>query len=267
MISPLAHIHKDAVLKDNVTVEPFAVIHENTSIESGTHIATHAVIMPGARIGKNCKIFPGAVISAIPQDMKFAGEETTAEIGDNTVIREYVTINRGTKDKHKTKIGNNCLLMGYVHIAHDCIIGDHVILSNYVGLAGHVEIEDYAILEGYSGVQQFLKIGAHSFMAGSSKVRMNVPPYVKAAREPLSYIGVNTTGLIRRGFTPEMIKQIEDIYRILYVKGYTIPNAINIILKEIPDSKERNHIIKFIKESPNGIMKGPKSSIKETAEM
>jgi len=257
MISPLAQVHKGAKIGENVTVGPFAVIHGNVVIGEGTVIDSHAVIMPGARIGKNCKIFPGAVIASIPQDLKFAGEDTTAEVGDNSVIREYVTLNRGTKANWKTVIGKNCLIMSYVHIGHDSIIGDHVILSGYCGLAGHVTIEDHVIMEGYSAIQQFIKIGAHAFCAADSKVRKNVPPYVKCAREPLSYIGVNTVGLTRRGFSPEIIKQIEDTYRLLYVKGASIPTALAQIEAEIPESAEKRHIINFIQESTNGIMKGP----------
>jgi UDP-N-acetylglucosamine acyltransferase len=263
MISPLAQIHKDAEIGENVTIEAFAVIHANVKIGEGSLIQSHAVLMPGARIGKNCVIFPGAVISAVPQDLKFVGEETTVEIGDNTVIREYCTIHRGTKENWKTVIGSNCLIMNYVHVAHDCVIGDHVILSGYCGLAGHVDIEDYVIMEGYSMVQQFIRIGAHAFLAATSKVRKNVPPYVKAAREPLSYIGVNTIGLTRRGFKPETIKNIEDTYRLLYVKGTSIPTALKAIEEEIPESEEKRHIIDFIKNSPDGIMKGPVSSLKE----
>jgi len=267
LISPLAQISPKAKLGENVSVEPFALIHDNVEIGAGTIIMSHAVLMPGARIGKNCKIFPGAVISAVPQDLKFAGEDTTVEIGDNTVIREYCTINRGTKENWKTAIGKNCLIMAYVHIAHDCVIGDHVILSGYCGLAGHVDIEDHVIMEGYSAVQQFIKIGAHAFLAADSKVRKNVPPFVKAAREPLSYIGVNTVGLSRRGFSPEIITQIEDIYRILYVKGVTLPTALKHIEAEVPDSPEKAHIIKFIAESENGIMKGPISRTKDASEV
>jgi UDP-N-acetylglucosamine acyltransferase len=257
MISPLSQIHPKAKLGENVTVEAFAVIHENVEIGSGTVIMSHAVIMPGARIGRNCQIFPGAVISAVPQDLKFSGEDTTVEIGDNTIIREYCTINRGTKENMKTVIGRSCLIMSYVHIAHDCVIGNHVILSGYCGLAGHVDIEDYVIMEGFSMVQQFIRIGAHAFLAADSKVRKNVPPFVKAAREPLSYIGVNTVGLTRRGFSAERIAQIEDIYRILYVKGVTIPTALKEIETDVPNSTEKTHIIEFIQGSENGIMKGP----------
>jgi UDP-N-acetylglucosamine acyltransferase len=263
MISPLAQIHKNAEIGENVTIEAFAVIHDNVKIGAGAIIQSHAVLMPGTRIGKNCNIFPGAVISGVPQDLKFVGEETTVEIGDNTVIREYCTIHRGTKENWKTVIGKNCLIMNYVHIAHDCVIGDHVILSGYSGLAGHVDIEDWVIMEGYSMVQQFIKIGAHAFLAGNSKVRKNVPPYVKAAREPLSYIGVNTVGLSRRGFKPETIKNIEDTYRLLYVKGTSIPTALKAIEEEIPESEEKKHIIDFINNSPDGIMKGPVSRLKE----
>lgn len=263
MISTLAQVHKNAEIGENVTIEAFAVIHDNVKIGAGTIVQSHAVIMPGARIGKNCVIFPGAVISAVPQDLKFAGEKTTVEIGDHTIIREYCTIHRGTKENMKTVIGGNCLIMNYVHVAHDCVIGNHVILSGYSGLAGHVDIEDYVIMEGYSMVQQFIRIGAHAFLAGSSKVRKNVPPYVKAAREPLSYIGVNVVGLTRRGFKPETIKNIEDTYRLLYVKGTSIPTALKAIEDEIPESEEKKHIIDFINNSPDGIMKGPLSSLKE----
>jgi len=263
MISTLAQVHESAIIGENVTIEAFVVIHDNVIIGDGTHVMSHAVIFPGARIGKHCTIFPGAIISAVPQDLKFVGEETTTEIGDNTVIREYCTIHRGTKENWKTVIGNNCLIMNYVHIAHDCVIGNHVILSGYCGLAGHVDIEDYVIMEGYSMVQQFIRIGAHAFLGGSSKVRKNVPPYVKASRDPLSYIGVNTIGLDRRGFSSETIKHIEDIYRLLYVKGNSIPTALKSIETELPASKEKQNIIDFINNSPNGIMKGPKSSVKE----
>ncbi len=255
-MSQLSYIHPEAKVGSNVTVEPFSTVYKDVVIGDGTWIGPNVTIMDGARIGKNCKIFPGAVISAVPQDLKYAGEQTTAEIGDNTIIRECVTFNRGTVDKGKTAIGSNCLLMAYVHVAHDCIIGNNVIIANSVNLAGHVEIEDYAILEGYVGVSQFVRIGAHSFISGQTGVRKNVPPFVKAAREPLSYIGINSVGLRRRGFSNESILQIEDIYRTIYVKGYNVTNAINIVEQEAPSSKEKDLIIKFIRESTNGIMRG-----------
>ena len=255
-ISNLAQIHPEAKIGTKVTVEAFTSISKNVTVGEGTWIGPNVTIMEGARIGKNCRIFPGAVISAIPQDLKFEGEESTAEIGDNTTIRECVTMNRGTKDKMKTAIGNNCLMMAYVHLAHDCIIGNNVIIANSVNLAGHVEIEDFAILEGYVGVSQFVRIGAHSFISGQTGVRKNVPPFVKAAREPLSYIGVNSVGMRRRGFTNEAILQVEDIYRILYVKGHNVSNAIDIIEQEAPASNEKTQILNFIRNSTNGIMRG-----------
>ncbi|MCU0432415.1 MAG: acyl-ACP--UDP-N-acetylglucosamine O-acyltransferase [Bacteroidia bacterium] len=256
MISPLAYIHPDAKIASGVTVEPFAYIEGNVEIGEGSWIGPNATIMNGARIGKNCRIFPGAVISAIPQDLKFAGEETTTEIGDNTTIRECVTLNRGTVDKFKTVIGSNCLLMAYVHVGHDSMVGNNVILANSVNLSGHVTIEDWAILEGYVGVGQFVRIGAHSFIGGQTGVRKNVPPFVKAAREPLAYVGVNSIGLSRRGFSRESILAIEDIYRTLYVKGLNVSNAVSVIEKEAPESAEKEQILTFIRNSKDGIIRG-----------
>lgn len=256
MISPLASVDPQAQIGNNVTISPFAFIEGDVVIGDDTWIGPNAVIMNGARIGKKCKIFPGAVISAIPQDLKYEGEQTTTEIGDNTTIRECVTLNRGTKDKWKTSIGSNCLLMAYVHVAHDCLIGNNVILANSVNIAGHVVIEDWVILEGYVGVSQFLHIGAHSFVAGQCGARKNVPPFVKAAREPLAYVGVNTVGMRRRGFSNEAIQNVEDIYRTLYVKGLNVSNAMDVIQKEAPESIEKNHIIEFIRGSKDGIIRG-----------
>src|SRR5690606_6358309 len=201
MIQPLAYIHPQAKIAGNVVIEPFVTIHKDVVIEEGTWIGSNATIMDGARIGKNCRIFPGAVISGIPQDLKFEGEETTTEIGDNTTIRECVTINRGTKDRWKTVIGKNCLIQAYSHIAHDCLVGDNCIFSNSSTLAGHIQVGDYVVLAGMVAVHQFVHIGSHAFVAGGSLVRKDVPPFVKAAREPLAYVGINSVGLRRRGFT------------------------------------------------------------------
>lgn len=256
MSQALAYIHPDAKIGANVTIEPFTTVYGNVEIGDGSWIGPNVTIMEGARIGKNCRIFPGAVISAVPQDLKFTGEDTTVEIGDNTTIRECVTVNRGTKDRFKTVIGSNCLIMAYAHIAHDCLLGNNIILANCVNLAGHVTVEDYAILEGLVAVQQFVRIGAHSFITGGSLVRKNVPPYVKAAREPLSYVGINSVGLRRRGFSNDIIHQIEDIYRTIYVKGYNVTNAISIVEQEAPSSQEKAQIINFIRESTDGIMRG-----------
>lgn len=256
MSQALAYIHPNAKIGKDVTVEPFSTIYEDVEIGEGTWIGPNVTIMNGARIGKNCRIFPGAVISAVPQDLKYKGEMTTAEIGDNTTIRECVTVNKGTSDKYKTVIGKNCLIMAYVHVAHDCILGDNIIIANSVNLAGHVTIEDHVILEGLVAVQQFVKIGAHSFITGGSLVRKNVPPFVKAAREPLSYVGINSVGLKRRGFSNEAILQIEDIYRTIYVRGLNVTNALNIVEQEAPSSTEKSQIVNFIRESTNGIMRG-----------
>jgi UDP-N-acetylglucosamine acyltransferase len=255
-MSQLSYIHPDAKIGKGVIIEPFSTVYENVEIGDGTWIGPNVTVFPGARIGKNCKIFPGAVISGIPQDLKFKGEETTAEIGDHTTIRECVTINRGTVDKRKTVIGKNCLIMAYVHVAHDCILGDNIILVNNVTLAGHIQIDDWAILEGLVAVQQFIHIGAHAFITGGSLVRKNVPPFAKAAREPLQYAGINAIGLRRRGFSNERILEIEDIYRTLYVKGLNVSNALAVIEQEAPASKEKEEILNFIRDSKDGIMKG-----------
>lgn len=251
-----ANIHPNAKLGKDVVVEPFSTIYGNVEIGDGTWIGPNVTIMDGARIGKNCKIFPGAVISAIPQDLKYAGEETTAEIGDNTTIRECVTINKGTSDRMKTKVGSNCLLMAYVHVAHDCFVGNGVILANCVNLAGHITIEDNAILEGMVAVQQFVSIGKHSFVAGGSLVRKNVPPFIKAAREPLSYVGVNSIGLKRRGFDEATVKQIEDIYRLLYVMNDNTAKGVAAIVNEIEKTETRTYILDFVAKSDKGIMRG-----------
>lgn len=256
MISTLANVSPKAKIGKNVTIEAFATVYEDVEIGDNTHIHPNALIYPDTIIGENCQIFPGAIIGIVSQDLKYKGERSTTVVGNNTIIREYVTIHKGTADRMTTKIGDNCLLMAYVHIAHDCIIGNNVIIANYTGLAGHVTIEDFVIIEGMGAVQQFVTIGAHSFLAGDSKVRKNVPPYIRVAREPLQYIGVNTVGLTRRGFEKEMINQIEDIYRLIFVRGHNITNALELVTKEIPDSTIKHQIVDFIKNSTDGIIKG-----------
>lgn len=257
MIQPLAYIHPQAKIADNVVIEPFVTIYKDVVIGEGTWIGSNVTIMDGARIGKNCRIFPGAVISAPPQDLKYKGESTTLSIGDNTIIRECATLNRGTAlDKNTTKIGQNCLLMAYVHVAHDCIIGDHVIIANSVQLAGHIEIQDYAFIGGTSAVHQFVSIGAHAIISGGSLVRKDVPPYTKAGREPLSYVGINSVGLRRRGFTPDQINEIQDIYRTVFLKKYNITKALDIIETERQPTEIRDEILDFIRNSNRGVMKG-----------
>ncbi|MGE5383150.1 MAG: acyl-ACP--UDP-N-acetylglucosamine O-acyltransferase [Omnitrophica WOR_2 bacterium] len=256
MNQPLAYVHPQAKIAKNTVIEPFVNIEKNVEIGEGTWIGSNVTIMEGARIGKNCKIFPGAVIAAVPQDLKFNNEETIVKIGDNTVIREFVTINRGTKANYETVVGNNCLLMAYVHVAHDCIIGNNVILANGATLAGHIVVDDWAIIGGLSAVHQFVNIGTHVMISGGSLVRKDVPPYTKAAREPLSYVGVNSIGLRRRGFSSEKINEIQDIYRYIYLKGKNVSQALEYIEANLPATSERDEILTFISKSSRGIMKG-----------
>jgi len=251
-----ANIHPDAKIGAGTVVEPFATVQGDVEIGENCWIGPGACIMDGARIGNNVKVFPGAIISIVSQDLKYNGEKTTTHIGDNTVIREYATVHKGTIDKMKTSVGSNCLLMAYVHIAHDCMVGDHVIIANSSQIAGHCTIEDWVIIEGVVAVQQFVTIGEQAFVAGGSLVRKNVPPYAKAAREPLSYCGVNSIGLRRRGFTDAQIANIEDVYRIIYIMNSNISQALKIADLEIPNSNEKDTILKFIRNSDKGIMRG-----------
>lgn len=256
MNQPLAYVHPGAKIAKNVVIEPFTTIHNNVEIGEGTWIGSNVTIMEGARIGKNCNIFPGSVISAIPQDKKFNDEDTVTIIGDGTTIRECVTINRGTTDRMKTQVGKDCWIMAYSHIAHDCIVGDHCIFSNNSTLAGHINIGDYVVLAGMVAVNQFCSVGSHAFVTGGSLVRKDVPPFVKAGREPLSYVGINSVGLRRRGFESEKIREIQEIYRILYQKNYNNTQAASIIEAEMGATPERDEILQFIKNSHRGIMRG-----------
>jgi len=256
MNQPLAYVSPQAKVAPNVVIEPFVSIDKNVIIEEGSWIGSNVTILEGARIGKNCRIFPGAVISAIPQDLKFAGEETIVKVGNNVTIREFVTVNRGTKASYETVIGDNTLLMAYTHIAHDCIIGNNVVLGNATNLAGHIVIDDWAILGGMVAVHQFSHIGVHCMVSGGSLIRKDVPPYTKAAREPISYVGVNSIGLRRRGFSTETINQIQEIYRFIYLKGYNVSQAVEIIEAEVEATPERDEILTFINNSSRGIMRG-----------
>ncbi len=256
-ISNHAIVHQNAKVGENTIIDPFTTIADDVSIGENCHISSNVTIYSGVRIGDNCRIFPGAVIGAIPQDLKFNGEYTTVEIGNNVTIRECVTINRGTDYHYKTSIGNHVLLMAYVHVAHDCVIGNHVILANAVNLAGHVEVDDFAIIGGMSAIHQFCKIGKHAFLSGGSLLAKDVPPYVKGARHPVSYAGVNSVGLKRHGFTNDQIHTIQDIYRKLFLEDNNISQAIQSIDEEIEDSPEKKEILDFINQkSDRGIMKG-----------
>ena len=256
MNQPLAYVHPGAKIAKNVVIEPFTTIHNNVIIGEGTWIGSNVTIMEGARIGKNCNIFPGCVISAVPQDLKFQDEETIVKIGDNSTLREYVTINRGTVDRGKTVVGKNCLIMAYCHIAHDCIVGDNCIFSNNSTLAGHVTVGNHVILAGMTAVHQFCTIGQHAFITGGSLVRKDVPPLVKGAREPMSYVGINSIGLRRRGFKSEKIREIQNIYRTLFQKGFNNTQAVRLIEADMEATTERDEILQFIKNSKRGIMKG-----------
>lgn len=256
MKQPLAYVHPDAKIADNVVIEPFVSIDHDVVIGEGTRIGSGVTILPGTRIGKNCNIFPGAVIGAVPQDLKFKGEYTTVEIGDNNTIREFVTINRGTSARGKTVIGNNNLIMAYVHVAHDCIVGNQIILVNSTQLAGEVIIDDWAIIGGMTAIHQFCHIGSHVMISGGSLVGKDVPPYIKAGRNPLSYVGINSIGLRRRSFSNEKIREIQDIYRYIYQKGFNTTQAVEIIEAEMAASPERDEILLFVKDSKRGIIRG-----------
>ncbi len=256
MKQPLAYVHPESQVADNVVIEPFVTIDKDVVIGEGTRIGSNVTILPGTRIGKNCRIFPGAVIGAVPQDLKFKGEYTTVEIGDNTTIRECVTVNRGTTARGKTTIGNNCLIMAYVHVAHDCIVGNNVILVNSTQLAGEVTVDDFAIIGGMTAVHQFVHIGSHVMVSGGSLVRKDIPPFVKAGREPLSYVGINSIGLRRRNFNNDKIREVQDIFRYIYQKGLNVTQAIEIIEAEMPASPERDEILLFVKDSKRGIIRG-----------
>lgn len=256
MIHPLACVHPGAKIHETAVIGPFAYIEDNVEIGPRTEVMANASVMWGARIGVDCKVFPSAVVGAIPQDLKFKGEETLAIIGDRTIIRECATIHRGTASKGKTIVGNDCLIMAYCHVAHDCVLHNHIIMSNAVQLAGEVEVDDYAILGGGSLVHQFTHLGAHIMLQGGTKVTKDIPPYCIAAREPMQYCGINSVGLNRRGFTREQIAAIQDTYRILYSPLYNVSQALERIEQDLPVSPERDLILNFVKNSPRGIVRG-----------
>lgn len=254
MKRPSANIHSDAKIADSAIIEPFASIHENVIIGERTHIHSNVVIMDGAVIGNDVTIFPSAVISAMPQDLKYKGEKTGVEIGDGTIIREFVTVNRGTAAKMKTIVGKKCLLMAYSHVAHDCILGDNIILANTVQLAGEVEVDDFAILGGGTLVHQFTRIGTHAMTQGGLLLGKDIPPFVKAAREPASFAGVNSIGLRRSGYSNEKINHIQDIYRLIFSSGLNYKDAVIKLENDIEESEEKQIILTFIKASNRGII-------------
>lgn len=256
MKQPLAYVHPAAKIASNVVIDPFVTIDGDVEIGEGTRIMSNVTILDGARIGKNCTIFPGAVISAIPQDLKFRGEKTVAIVGDNTTLRECVTVNRGTASKGKTIVGSNCLIMAYSHVAHDCVIGDNVIMSNATQVAGEVSIDNCAVIGGGALIHQFCHIGAYVMVQGGALVNKDIPPFVKAGRDPIAYAGVNSIGLRRHNFTNEQIREIQEIYRYLYLSGLNNSDALERIEAELPASKERDEIVLFVKDSKRGILRG-----------
>ena len=256
MKQPLAYIHPAAKIAPSVVIDPFVTIEENVEIGEVTSIGSNVTIMSGARIGKNVTIFPGAVVSAVPQDLKFQGEDTVAIIGDNTILRECVTVNRGTAAKGKTIVGKNCLIMAYCHVAHDCTVGDNVIMSNATQLAGEVIVDNFAVIGGGALVHQFCHIGPHVMIQGGALINKDIPPFVKAAREPIAYTGINSIGLRRRNFSNDTIREIQEIYRYLYLSGLNNSDAIERIEAELPATKERDEIIMFVRNSKRGIIRG-----------
>lgn len=255
-ISPLAVVHPDAQLADGVVVEAFAIIEENVIIGEGSHIHPYSMIRSGARIGANCEIHPHAVIAGVPQDLKYRGEETVAIIGDNTVVRECATVNRGTASKGKTVIGASCLIMAYAHVAHDCTVHNNVIIGNASQIAGEVEIFDYAICSGGVLIHQFVRVGDHVMIQGGTRVTKDVPPYTLIGRDPASYCGLNIVGLRRRQFCNDQIFCINDIYRTLYNRGLNYSDALKVIESEISPCLEKDKILDFIRSSQRGIVRG-----------
>lgn len=248
-------VDPNAKIGNNVKIGAYSCIYENVEIGDNCEIGNNVTIFPGARIGNGVKIFPGAVISGIPQDLKFRGEDTIALVGDGTTIRECATINRGTSSKGLTQVGKNCLIMAYSHIAHDCKIGDGVIISNATQLAGEVIVDDCAVIGGGSLVHQFCHLGKNIMLQGGALVNKDIPPYVKAAREPISYVGLNTIGMHRHGFPPEKIQVITEVYRILYLSDLNVTNAIRLIREQIPYSETRDEILQFVENSERGIIR------------
>ncbi|MGM9795652.1 MAG: acyl-ACP--UDP-N-acetylglucosamine O-acyltransferase [Candidatus Aphodosoma sp.] len=258
MKQPLSYIHPSANVDDSVVIDPFVTIDKDVIIGAGTRIYSNVTILPGTRIGENCQIFPGAVIGAIPQDLKFKGEYTTVEIGNNNVIRECVTIHRGTASKGRTVIGDNNLIMAYCHVAHDCVLGNNIIMSNATQLAGEVYIEDYAVIGGGSLVHQFVHLGKHIMIQGGTRIGKDIPPFITVGREPACYAGINSIGMRRRGYTNEQINNVQDIFRLIYNSGLNVTEAMDKIMTDCPATAERDEIIVFIRNSGRGIIRGMK---------
>lgn len=255
-ISSMACVHPDAKIGKDVEIGPFCMVEANTEIGDGTRLYNNVSVLYGARIGSNCTIFPGAVVGAIPQDLKFRGEETTAVVGNGTTLRECVTVNRGTASRGRTVVGNNCLIMAYSHVAHDCIVGNQVIISNATQLGGEVVVDDCAVIGGGTLIHQFCHIGGYVMIQGGALINKDIPPYIKAAREPISFVGLNVVGLRRRGFSQDHIREIQDIYHILFQSDLNYTTALRRIEELLPESAVRTEIVDFVRNSERGILKG-----------
>ncbi len=254
IIHPTALVDARAEIAENVTIGPFAIVEANVQIAAGCEIRPYVHLASGTRLGRDCRVFTGAVIGTAPQDLKFGGEETTVHIGDRTTIREYATINRGTKDHWETRVGSDCLIMSYAHIAHDCVIGNHCILANAVNLAGHVVIEDWASIGGMVPIHQFVRIGRHSFIGGGYRVAKDVPPYILAVNEPLTYAGLNSVGLRRRGFTEEQLLALKRAYKIIFKSNLNVSQAVQHLRAAGELTEEVKIVLEFIEKSERGII-------------
>ena len=259
-IHPLAVVSPDAKLGENVEVGPFAFIDSNVEIGDGCRIMNNATVLRYVKMGKDCTVFPGAVVGAVPQDLKYNGEESYVEIGDRVRIRECATINRGTAASGRliTRVGSDVLIMSYAHVAHDCTVGDHCIIVSYSGLAGETDLDDWVTIAGQSMAHQFTKVGKHAFIAATSKLVKDVPPYVLVGRDPVVFEGVNRVGLLRRGFSEEEVNLIKDIYDTVYYKGMNIYQALDYIEANYPVSEIRDTIVSFIRASKRGIVSKPR---------
>lgn len=251
----LYSVHPEAKIGNNVKIGDFSIIHEDVEIGDNCVLEGNVTVFPGARIGSGVRIFPGAVVAGIPQDLKFKGEKTYAYVGDGTTLRECVTVNRGTASKGKTVVGSNCLIMAYSHVAHDCVVGNRVIISNASQLGGEVVVDDFAVIGGGSLIHQFCHLGRNIMLQGGALVNKDIPPYVKAAREPISYVGLNAIGMHRNGFSNEDIQQIQEIYRILYLSDLNVTNALRLIEDTLPHTVYRDEIVDFVKNSGRGVIR------------
>jgi UDP-N-acetylglucosamine acyltransferase len=254
-IHTTAIVHPNADIGDNVKIGPFTIVEDDVVIGKGSNIGSNVLLASGTRLGENCNVFNGAVLGTVPQDLKFGGEKTTLEVGNNTTIREFATLNRGTTDHWKTVVGSNCLLMAYSHVAHDCALGDNVIIANSVNMAGHVTIEDHVGIGGLTPIHQFVKIGKHTFIGGASKVRQDVPPFILAVDEPLRYGGLNKIGLKRRGFSQATLDNLKKAYRYIYHSKMLLTDALKKIEDELEPLSEVQEVVMFFRNSERGVIR------------